>query len=95
MLGDLIGDLVSSPKPIEIKVFSSDLDFLKQTAPAIKAQIDENPNVDASEDGLVIAGPSLTFRVRPADAQRFGLSTSGTSPQPSKPLNSARFPRPC
>ena len=68
MLGDLIGDLVSSPKPVEIKVFSNDLDFLKQTAPAIKAQIDEVKGVTDTEDGLIVAGPALTFRVRPADA---------------------------
>jgi multidrug efflux pump subunit AcrB len=76
MLGDLIGDLVSSPKPIEIKVFSTDLNFLKQTAPAIQTQINEIPHVVDTEDGLVVAGPSLTFRVRPADAQRFGLTAS-------------------
>ena len=61
MLGDLIGDLVSSPKPVEIKIFSNDLDFLKQTAPAIKAQIDEMPHVADTNDGLIVAGPSLTL----------------------------------
>ena len=76
MLGDLIGDLVSSPKPVEIKAFSSDLGFLQETAPAIKAQIDEIPHVADTEDGLVVAGPSLTFRVRPADAQRYGLTAA-------------------
>ncbi|MCW2646684.1 MAG: efflux transporter permease subunit, partial [Pseudonocardiales bacterium] len=76
MLGDLIGDLVSSPKPIEIKIFSTDVEFLKQTAPAIKTQIDEIPHVADTEDGLIVAGPSLTFRVRSADAQRFGLTTA-------------------
>jgi CzcA family heavy metal efflux pump len=76
MIGDLIGDLVGSPKPVEIKIFSTDMQFLKQTAPAIKAQIDEIPHVADAEDGLIVAGPSLTFRVRPADAQRYGLSAS-------------------
>ena len=76
MLGDLIGDLVSSPKPIEIKIFSTDLEFLKQTAPAIKAQIDEIPHVVDTENGLIVAGPALTFHVRSADAQRFGLTTT-------------------
>jgi len=76
MVGDLIGDLVSSPKPVEIKIFSNDLDFLKQTAPAIKAQIDEVPHVVDTNDGLIVAGPALSFRVRPADAQRYGLTTS-------------------
>ena len=76
MLGDLIGDLDGSPKPVEIKIFSTDLEFLKQTAPAVKAQIDEIPHVVDSENGLIIAGPSLTFHVRSADAQRFGLTTT-------------------
>jgi CzcA family heavy metal efflux pump len=74
MIGDLIGDLVSSPRPIEIKIFSTDLDFLKQAAPAIKSQIDEIPHVADTEDGLVVAGPSLTFKVRAADAERYGLT---------------------
>jgi CzcA family heavy metal efflux pump len=76
MLGDLIGDLVSSPKPIEIKVFSADQDFLKQTAPAIKTQIDEVQHVADTEDGLVVVGPSLAFKVRSADAQRYGLTAA-------------------
>jgi CzcA family heavy metal efflux pump len=76
MLGDLIGDLVSSPKPVEIKIFSNDLDYLKQSAPAVKAQIDEIHGVTDTDDGLIVAGPSLTFRVRPADAQRYGLTPS-------------------
>ncbi|HVX85632.1 MAG TPA: efflux RND transporter permease subunit [Phycisphaerae bacterium] len=74
MLGDLIGDLVSSPKPIEIKIFSTDLDFLRTAAPAVETQIDENPNVTDTFDGLVVAGPSLTFKVRSADAQRYNLT---------------------
>jgi multidrug efflux pump subunit AcrB len=76
MLGDLIGDLISSPKPVEIKVFSTDVDFLKETARAIEAQIDEVPHVVDSFNGLVVAGPALTYRVRAADAQRFGLNAT-------------------
>ena len=74
MLTDLIGDLVSSPKPIEIKVFSTDISFLKETAPAIKEAIDGIPHVADAASGLVVAGPSLTFRVRPAEAKRYGLT---------------------
>jgi multidrug efflux pump subunit AcrB len=76
MLGDLIGDLVSSPKPIEIKIYSPDVSFLEKTAGDIQKQIDEVSHVADSESGVVVAGPSLTFRVRPADAQRYGLTTT-------------------
>jgi multidrug efflux pump subunit AcrB len=76
MLGDLIGDLQGAPKPVEIRIYSNDLDFLKRTAPAVQARIDEVHGVADSNDGLIIAGPALTFRVRSADAQRYGLNTA-------------------
>lgn len=75
MLSDLIGDLVSSPQPVEIKIYSSDLEYLKETAPAIQKQIDEVPHVVDTEDGLIVAGPSLTYRPRSVDVARFHLTT--------------------
>ena len=59
MMNDMIGDLVWSAKPVEIKIFSTDVNFLKDTAPAIQAQIDGIPHVVDTQSGLVIAGPAL------------------------------------
>lgn len=75
ILGDLINDLTWSPEPIEIKLFSEDMDFLKETAPAVERAIAEINGIADTKDGLVVAGSSLTFRIRPADAERFGLTT--------------------
>ena len=75
ILADLIGDLTSSPEPVEIKLFSPDLDFLKKKAPAIKEMIRKVDGIVDEKDGLVVAGPSISLHVRSADAQRFGLST--------------------
>ena len=74
ILGDLIGDLMWAPKPIEIKIFSTDTAFLKQQAPRVEEQLKKIKGVVDSFDGLVYAGSSLTLRVRPLDAQRFGLT---------------------
>ncbi len=74
ILGDLIGDLTWSPKPIEVKLFSNDTAWLIETAPKVHALIDQVPGVVDTEDGLVNTGPTLTFRVRHAEAQRFGLT---------------------
>jgi multidrug efflux pump subunit AcrB len=74
ILGDLIGDLTWSPKPIEVKLFSTDLEFLKRKAPELQEQLKKIRGVVDTFDGLITAGPSLRFRVRPADAQRFGLT---------------------
>ncbi len=74
ILGDLIGDLMWAPKPIEVKIFSTDIDFLKRKAPEIEAAIKKVPGVVDTFDGLVYAGPSIRLRVRTLDAQRFGLT---------------------
>ena len=73
ILGDLIGDLTWSPEPIEIKIFSSDLAFLKKQAPHVAEVLGKVKGVVDLKDGLVVAGPAIRLKVRPADAQRFGL----------------------
>ena len=76
ILGDLIGDLTWSPKPIEVKLFSTDTEFLKRKAPEIEARLKEVKGVVDTFDGLTMTGPSLSLRVRYADAQRFGLDAA-------------------
>lgn len=75
ILGDLIGDLTWSPKPIEVKIFSTDADFLRVTAKKVEAQLKQIGGVVDTSDGLIAAGPSLNLRVRHLDAERFGLTT--------------------
>jgi multidrug efflux pump subunit AcrB len=74
ILGDLLGDLTDSPNPIEIKLFSSDTAWLMKTAPRLRAEIEKIPGVVDTNDGLAMTGPTITFRLRPAEAQRFGLT---------------------
>jgi CzcA family heavy metal efflux pump len=74
ILTDVIGDLQMTPDPIEIKLFSSDLKWLKQTAPRVEDEIKKIPGVVDTFNGLTETGPSINLRVRPADAARFGLS---------------------
>ncbi len=74
ILGDLIGDLMWSPKPIELKLFSTDQAWLKQKAPAVAAQLEQVRGVVDVFDGLVYTGPTLSLRTRSVDARRFGLT---------------------
>ncbi len=74
ILGDLIGDLISEPQPIEIKLFSTDIAFLKEKAPQIEEQISKVKGVVDTKDGLVYAGPSLRLRPKPAEMQRLGFT---------------------
>ena len=74
ILTDVIGDLQLTPDPVEIKLFSPDLKWLQQAAPRVEEEIKKIPGVVDTFDGLTETGPSINFRVRPADAARFGLS---------------------
>jgi CzcA family heavy metal efflux pump len=75
IMGDLIGDLMWSPAPIEVKLFSTDIDFLKAEAPRIKEEIEKVEGVVDAFNGLVYAGNSIHLRVRDLDAARFHLTT--------------------
>jgi CzcA family heavy metal efflux pump len=74
ILTDVVGDMQDNPDPIEIKLFSPDLDWLKQTAPRVEAQIKKISGIVDAFDGLKETGPSINLRVRSAEAQRFGLT---------------------
>ncbi|HNY27939.1 MAG TPA: efflux RND transporter permease subunit, partial [Candidatus Sumerlaeota bacterium] len=75
ILNDLIGDLMWAPQPIEIKLFSTDIQFLQKKAPEVEEAIQKVRGVVDSFNGLVYTGPSLNLRFREIDARRFGLTT--------------------
>ncbi len=74
ILGDLIGDLMYAPQPIEVKLFSTDIGFLKKKAPQVEERIAKIKGVVDTFNGLIYTGPSISFRVRSVDARRFGLT---------------------
>jgi len=71
--------LTWSPRPIEIKLFSTDVEWLKQKAPQIEAELKKIEGVVDTFDGLETTGPSLSLHVRDGDAQRFGLTVNDVS----------------
>lgn len=74
ILGDLIGDLMWAPSPIEVQLFSPDYEFLKNKAPEIEEKIKKIPGVVDTFNGLVATGPSISLHVHYTEALRFGLT---------------------
>jgi len=70
------GGLTWSPRPIEIKLFSTDVEWLKQKAPQVEAELKKIDGIVDTFDGLETTGPSLSLRVRDSDTQRFGLTVN-------------------
>lgn len=74
VLSDLIGDLTWSPRPVEIKIFSTDANVLKEKAEEIAKAIETIPGVVDVDDGQIVAGPSLRIQTQVAEAARAGLT---------------------
>jgi multidrug efflux pump subunit AcrB len=75
-LQDQIGDLTSSPEPIEIKLFSPDPKLLAKWGPKVAERIKKIPLVADVKDGIEdsISGPAIIMRVDPVTAARAGLT---------------------
>jgi CzcA family heavy metal efflux pump len=76
ILSDLIGDLTSSPEPVEIKVFSDDKAALQAKAEEIEQSIQKIDGVVDTNPGVVVSGAAITFKVNPQLAAQFGVSAS-------------------
>ncbi len=75
-LQDQIGDLTSSPEPIEIKLFSPDPDLLKKWAPKVAERIKKINGVADVKDGMenTISGSAIVMKVDPVVAARSGFT---------------------
>src|ERR1051326_5187620 len=74
ILPDMIGDLTSSPEPIEIKLFSEDAAALQDKADEVEAAIKKVPGVVDTKNGVVVSGPAVTFNIDSQRAARFGVT---------------------
>jgi multidrug efflux pump subunit AcrB len=76
ILSDVIGDLTSSPEPIEIKLFSEDANALHQKADEVEAAIKKIQGVVDTKNGVIVSGPAITFNIDPQRAARFGVTAT-------------------
>lgn len=74
ILLDLIGDLTSSPEPIEIRLFGEDKKSLQETASQIEESIKKVAGVVDTNNGVIQSGAAITFKVNTEQAARFGIT---------------------
>lgn len=76
ILTDLIGDLTSSPEPIEIKLFSEDARALDAKADEVETAIKKVQGVKDTLNGVVVSGPAVTFKIDPQRAAQLGVTAT-------------------
>lgn len=74
-ISDLLGDLMSTPKPIEVKIFGDDYPTLQRLAGEAEKVMRDVSGVADIDNGMIPAGASLTFV---PDQER--LSLHGVTP---------------
>jgi len=96
VLQDMIGDLTSSPQPIEIKLFSEEPKQLETWAPKVADAIGKIDGVVDLLNGIdnTISGPAVTFQVDPSVAARTGFSVEEIAVDASAILEGEPAPTP-
>jgi CzcA family heavy metal efflux pump len=76
LIGDMLGDLISSAQPIEVKIFGNDQDKLKELADQAAKIIESTKGTADVFNGVTIAGPEIIFKPKNDQLAQFGFSPS-------------------
>ena len=76
VIGDMLGYLMSSAQPIEIKVFGTDAAKLEELSQNIAALVEQVQGTADVNDGIILPGPSLNIVPNAAKLTQLGLSVS-------------------
>jgi CzcA family heavy metal efflux pump len=74
VIGDMLGDLMSSTQPIEIKIYGDNQNVLHDLAREVSGVVEETPGTADVFDGIVIAGPSVTVEPDNLRLARYGIT---------------------
>ena len=74
VIGDMLGDLMSSTQPIEVKVFGDEQQKLKELSKQVAAVVEKVKGTADVFDGIVLAGPSLNIQPDFAMLAQYGVT---------------------
>ena len=74
VIGDMLGDLMASVQPIQIKIFGNDYSILEENSRKVASLIEKINGVEDVFHGIVIAGPSVDIKPDYTKAAQYGLT---------------------
>jgi CzcA family heavy metal efflux pump len=74
VIGDMLGDLMTSVQPIAIKIFGNDAAALKNLSAQVAEVINRVPGTADVFDGVVIAGPSVNVTPKFDKLSQYGIT---------------------
>ncbi|MBL4677401.1 MAG: efflux RND transporter permease subunit [Mucilaginibacter sp.] len=81
VIGDMLGDLMTSTQPIEIKVFGNDQRTLQKLSQQIAAVVSKVKGTADVFDGIVIAGPSVELQPNYSKLAQYNLTPNAIQTQ--------------
>ncbi|MEP6646247.1 MAG: efflux RND transporter permease subunit [Saprospiraceae bacterium] len=74
VIGDMLGDLMSSVQPVEVKIFGDDQSVLKQLSVNVADIISNISGTADVFDGIVVAGPSISIVPKNLALAQYGIT---------------------
>ncbi len=81
VIGDMLGDLMSSVQPVEIKIFGDDQQRLQNLSRQVAELVTNIQGTADVFDGIVIAGPSVSIQPDYTKLAQFGLTPAALQQQ--------------
>lgn len=81
LIGDMLGDLISSAQPVEVKIFGNDQEKLKELADQAAKIIESTKGTADVFNGVTIAGPEIIFKPKNDQLAQFGFTPSDLQSQ--------------
>ena len=79
MINDMLGDLMSSVQPIEIKIYGDNPDVLKSYAEKVSSEIETINGTADVFNGITIAGPTIEFKPKSMELSRYNMTPEDLS----------------
>ncbi|GAA4282240.1 efflux RND transporter permease subunit [Gaetbulibacter aestuarii] len=76
VISDMLGDLMSSVQPIQVKVFGDDVNKLQNLSQEIGSEIDKVKGTADVNDGIIVAGPKISIQPNVPVLAQLGLTVS-------------------
>jgi CzcA family heavy metal efflux pump len=81
VIGDMLGDLMASVQPIEIKIFGDNIDRLHQLSEQVSKVVEETEGAADVFNGIVISGPSVSIIPNNLALAQYGLTSQSLQTQ--------------
>ena len=77
VIGDMLGDLMASIQPVEIKIFGNNQEKLQELSKRTAEIVSKVKGTADAFDGIVIAGPSVSIQPNYPKLAQYGITPAG------------------